>query len=92
MQDPYKIVMSLIRTEKGTKLLPFNKYFFWVNKNANKINVKVAVERIYTVKVKDVNTVMMRGKKKRVRFEEGKTPDWKKAIVTLAPGEKIDIT
>ncbi len=44
------------------------------------------------MKVKDVNTITSRGKKKRVRFQEGKTPDWKKAIVTLKEGEKIDVT
>ena len=92
MKDPYKIVTSLLRTEKGTNQLPFNKYLFWVDKKANRINIKWAVEQIYKVKVKDVNTLMMRGKKRRVRFEEGKTPGWKKAVVTLKQGEKIDIT
>ena len=91
MKDSYSSIISPLRTEKGTKLLTFNKYLFYVNKKANKIEIKQAIEEIYKVKVKKVNTVMARGKKKRVRFAEGKTPDWKKAIVTLVQGEKIDI-
>jgi len=91
MQDPYKIVMSMIRTEKGSNLGPLNKYLFWVSKSSNKIVIKWAVEQIYKVKVSRVNTCIMSGKKRRVRFEEGSTPDWKKAIVTLKAGEKIDV-
>ena len=70
---------------------PLGKYLFWVDKAANKIEIKKAVEEIYKVKVKSVNTLTMRGKKKRVRFIEGKTPDWKKAVVTLKAGDKIDV-
>lgn len=91
MRDPYVIILSPLRTEKGTNLLPFNKYFFWVDKKANKTEIKNAISEIYKVKVVKVNTVTVRGKKKRVRFAEGKTPDWKKAIVTLKEGHKIDI-
>ena len=83
--------MSLLRTEKGSNLLPLNKYLFWVDKKANKIDIRSAVEELYKVKVKRVNTMIARGKKKRVRFIEGKTPDWKKAVVTLKQGDKIDI-
>ena len=92
MQDAYKTINSIIRTEKGTNMLVDNKYLFWVEKSANKITIKKAVEHIYKVKVKEVNTITMRGKKKRVRYILGKTPDWKKAIVTLLKGEKIDVT
>jgi large subunit ribosomal protein L23 len=91
MENIYSIIKSPIRSEKGSSLLLFNKYPFWVSKAANKIEIKKAVEEIYKVKVRGVNTVTMRGKKKRVRFAQGKTPDWKKAIVTLKDGEKIDI-
>ena len=91
MKDPHTVIMSPLRTEKGTKLLPFNKYLFYVKKSANKIEIRKAIEEIYKVKVEKVNTITVRGKKKRVRFVEGKTPDWKKAIVTLKEG-KIDIT
>jgi large subunit ribosomal protein L23 len=92
MKDSYSLIVSPLRTEKGTRLLSFNKYLFYVNKKANKIEIRHAIEEIYKVKVERVNTVMVRGKKKRVRFAEGKTPDWKKAIVTLKQGDKIDIT
>ena len=91
MKDPHDIVVEMIRTEKGASLLPLNKYQFHVNRSANKIEIKSAVEHIYKVKVDCVNTISMRGKTKRVRYAVGKTPDWKKAIVTLKEGEKIDI-
>lgn len=91
MKNPYSVVVSMLRTEKGTNILPLNKYIFCVAKDANKIEIKKAVEELYKVKVNTVNTITARGKKKRVRFIEGKTPDWKKAIVTLKKGEKIDI-
>ena len=73
-------------------MLPFNKYLFWVDNGSNKIEIKNAIQDIYKVKVGKVNTVSMRGKSKRVRYAVGKTPDWKKAIVTLKEGSKIDIT
>ena len=77
MKEPYSIVKSLLRTEKGTELGVLNKYIFWVDKKANKIEIKRAIEDIYKVRVDSVNTLMMRGKTKRVRYQEGKTPDWK---------------
>ena len=92
MKSPYSLIISPIRTEKGTRLLPLNKYLFWVDRGANKVEIENAVKEIYKVKVEKVNTITARGKKRRVRYVEGKTPDWKKAIVTLKQGEKIDIT
>ena len=92
MKDPHDVVKGMIRTEKGANLLPLNKYQFWADRTANKIEIKKAVEDIYKVKVDSVNTIMMRGKTKRVRYAIGKTVDWKKAIVTLKEGSKIDIT
>ena len=92
MKDPRDVVKGLLRTEKGTRILPLNKYLFWVDKKANKIQIKKAIKDIYKVEVKDVNTIMARGKQRRVRFEIGKSPDWKKAIVTLKEGSKIDLT
>lgn len=88
----YDIIKSLVRTEKGTMLEPDRKYFFQVAKNANKIEIKKAVEEIYKVKVQDVNTGIMCGKLKRVRQEQGHTTPWKKAIVTLKEGQKIEVT
>jgi large subunit ribosomal protein L23 len=65
---------------------------FEVYKSANKTEIKKAIELVYKVKVKDVNTMIMSGKWRKVRFKPGKTPDWKKAIVTLRKGDKIDVT
>ena len=92
MKDPYKILKNLLTTEKGTYLASQNKYLFDVDKKANKLEIKRAVEEIYNVKVKKVNVVSMRGKVKRVRFKSGRTPDWKKAIVTLRPGYTIQVS
>lgn len=92
MKNAHDIVKGMIRTEKGSRMLTLNKYLFWIDMGANKIEVKKAVEDIYKVKVDCVNTVMMRGKLKRVRYAVGKTSDWKKAIVTLKDGSKIDVT
>ncbi len=92
MKDPYLIIKSIVRTEKGTELQPFNKYIFRVANNANKIDIGKAVEGIFKVKVDSVNTMIVRGKNKRLRYKEGKTPDWKKAIVTLKQGHKIEVT
>lgn len=92
MKTPYDTTISLLRTEKGTTLLPYNKYTFLVDKKANKLQIKRSIEQIYKVKVQGVNTSIMSGKTKRVRFHAGKTPDWKKAIVTLKEGHKIEVT
>ena len=92
MKDPHDVVKGLIRTEKGSIMLPLNKYLFWVGRESNKIEIRRAVEDIYKVKVDAVNTVSMRGKLKRVRYATGKTSDWKKAIVTLKEGSKIDVS
>jgi large subunit ribosomal protein L23 len=88
----YDIIKTLVRTEKGTFLEPERKYLFEVARKANKIEIKKAVEEIYKVKVQDVNTSTVRGKLKRVRQELGKTPSWKKAVVTLKEGHKIEVT
>jgi len=92
MITSYDIIKALIRTEKSTLAEPKNKYLFLVDNSANKIQIKRAVEEIYKVKVKDVNTVIYRGKMKRVRREVGKTADKKKALVTLKEGQKIVVT
>lgn len=83
------IIKSLIRTEKSTLHEPEGKYWFLVEKSANKIQIKRAVEEMYKVKVKAVNTYIAPGKLKRVRYQPGYTSDTKKAIVTLQSGQKI---
>lgn len=83
------IIKALLKTEKSTLHEPQNQYLFLVNKAANKIQIKKAVEQIYKVKVKAVNTLIASGKLKRVRYQLGKTPDYKKAMVTLKEGQTI---
>ena len=91
MKTSYDVIKNILRTEKGAEMLASNKYLFRVSKDANKIEIKQAVEEAYNVKVTKVNTLNMHGKWKRLRYQVGKTPDWKKAIVTLKEGNKIDI-
>jgi len=90
MSEPIKIIKALMRTEKSTISEPEGKYLFLVANTANKIEIKAAVEQLYKVKVKCVNTLTSTGKLKRVRYHYGKTPDTKKAIVSLKVGQKIE--
>ena len=90
MNSSYGILNALLRTEKGSSQASQNKVLFSVSKHANKIQIKKAVEDVYKVKVLNVNTIVMAGKLKRVRVKQGLTPDWKKAVVTLKEGQKID--
>lgn len=90
MISPCDIIKSLIRTEKSTLSEAVGKYLFLVDKSANKIQIKDAVEQLYKVKVRDVNTFISGGKLKRVRHQLGRTPDIKKAVVTLEKGQKIE--
>ena len=91
MKSSFNVIRTLLRTEKGALQARQNQYLFAVQTDANKIEIRRAVEDLYKVKVQDVNTVHMRGKLKRVRQQLGKTPDWKKAVVTLKSGHKIDL-
>lgn len=92
MAKQYDIVKALIRTEKGTTLEPDRKYLFEVDRRATKIDIRKSIEEIYKVKVQDINTCIVSGKRKRVRQILGRTPDWKKAVVTLQEGHKIEVT
>ncbi|MFA5096273.1 MAG: 50S ribosomal protein L23 [Candidatus Omnitrophota bacterium] len=85
------IIKSLIRTEKSTVYEPLAKYLFLVDTGANKIQIKKSVEQLYKVKVKHVNTFVSAGKLKRVRHQLGRTPESKKAVVTLQAGQKIEV-
>jgi large subunit ribosomal protein L23 len=90
--DLYDIIRAPRITEKGTRLKEKNNVLtFEVKTDANKVQVKKAVEGIFKVKVLDVTTVKNLGKNKRVGQRLGRRSDWKKAYVTLKPGEKIDI-
>lgn len=77
-------------TERTTELMAEGKYVFIVDKRANKIQIADAVAEIFSVKVEKVNTVNVKGKTKRMGRTSGKRPDYKKAIVKLAPGETIE--
>lgn len=68
----------------------FNQLTFKVDRRANKVEIKKAVEKIFKTKVLDVKTLNIKGKKRRIGRNIGKRPDWKKAIVRLAPGEKVE--
>jgi len=94
MKNPGVIIRALQLTEKGTALAETqNKYFFKVNRQANKMEIKRAVEELFNVSVETVNTMNFKGKRKRERtVRYGKRPDWKRAVVTLREGNKIDLT
>ena len=78
-----EVIIKPIITERSSEGLQEGKYTFKVNKKATKVDIANAVEKLFEVKVLNVNTMIVKGKTKRVRYVEGKTPDWKKAIVTI---------
>jgi len=90
MRQPREIVIAPIITEKSSSLQNRNNsYTFKVSINANKIEIRHAIERIFNVHVLDVNTIRQRGKMKRMGRYSGKRADWKKAIVKLREGDSI---
>jgi large subunit ribosomal protein L23 len=93
MNEPYDIIHTASLTEKATLLTDkHNKYVFRVSPRANKIQIKQAIETLFHKKVLDVNTCNYAGKKKRERTQNyGRKTHWKKAIVTLKEGEKIEL-
>ena len=80
---PEEIIIAPVITEKSNDQMQMGKYTFEVNKKATKVEIANAVEKLFNVKVLNVNTMTVKGKTKRVRYVEGKTSDWKKAIVTI---------
>lgn len=90
--NPYDIIIRPIITEKSTLLKDgSNQYVFEVRRDANKIEIKRAIESLFKVKVLSVNIINMEGKKKRIGRFMGKRRDWKKAIVRISPEDKIPI-
>jgi len=88
----YQIIKEPLSTEKTTmQKSDLNKISFKVQKRANKVEIRRAVEAIFNVKVLNIRTINVKGKKRRVGRSVGKTSDWKKAIVTLKPGQNMDI-
>ena len=92
--DPrhYDVIVSPVITEKATNLTEQNKVVFRVAPTATKPQIKEAVEKLFEVKVTSVNTMVTKGKKKFFRGQRGQRSDVKKAIVTLAEGDTIDVT
>ena len=80
---PEEVIIAPIVTEKSNDMMQEGKYTFEVNKNATKVDIANAVEKLFEVKVLKVNTISVGGKNKRVGYHQGKTSDWKKAIVTI---------
>lgn len=91
MAHPQDIIIKPIITEKSNLLTTEGQYVFEVRRDANKIEIARAVETLFKVTVIDVNTVSMPGKLKRQGRSEGRTPSWKKAIVTLKDGDRIPL-
>ena len=91
MREPYEILGKPLVSEKSMMMMGENKYSFAVAKDANKIEIKHAVETMFDVTVVAVNTRTIRGKIKRQGRYEGKRPDVKKAIVTLKAGDQIKV-
>lgn len=89
MSNARDILLRPLITEKTTAMMQDNKYSFVVRLTANKVEIRQAIEEIFKVKVLKVNTVRVLGKTKRMGRTQGKRPDYKKAIVTLAAGETI---
>lgn len=89
--DPRDILLSPVISEKSYGLLDENKYTFVVAPDASKTSIKIAVERVFNVKVTGVNTVNRPGKRKRTRLGYGRRKDTKRAVVSLAPGDRIEI-
>ena len=88
----YDVILSPVITEKSSAASEFNQVVFKVRRDASKPEIKAAIEQLFKVKVTKVNTLNVQGKTKRFRGMLGKRSDFKKAIVTLAEGQSIDIT
>lgn len=88
---PYAVLIRPIITEKSTVLTGLDKYVFEVDVRANKNQIREAVELAFSVRVSEVNTMTMKGKPKRFGRKVVNRPDWKKAVVTLVAGDKIEL-
>jgi large subunit ribosomal protein L23 len=88
---PYAVLLRPIITEKTTVLTGSDKYVFEVDLRANKNQIREAVQVAFNVRVSEVNTMVMKGKPKRFGRKVTNRPDWKKAIVTLVSGDKIEL-
>ena len=89
--DPRDVLLAPVISEKSYGLIDENKYTFLVRPDANKTQIKIAVEQVFNVKVTSVNTLNRQGKRKRTRLGYGKRNDTKRAVVSLAEGDRIDL-
>ena len=89
--DPRDVLLAPIISEKSYSLLDENKYTFLVHPDANKTQIKIAVEQAFGVKVTNVNTLNRQGKRKRTRYGYGKRKDTKRAVVSVKDGDRIEI-
>ena len=90
-KDHRDVLLAPVVSEKSYGLLDENKYTFLVHPDSNKTEIKIAVEKIFNVKVTSVNTINRAGKRRRTRYGWGSRPDTKRAIVSVAEGQRIDI-
>ena len=91
MRPATEVVKGVRQTEKGTRVAQHDQYVVNVAVNANKVEIREAVEQLFKVQVTKVNTQACHGKWRRLGVRWGRRPDWKKAIVTLAKGQKIEV-
>ena len=91
MNSAYEVIIRPIVSERSFDLMNENKYTFEVAKNAPKEEIRAAIQKLFGVRVLKVNTINVKPKQKRVRYQVGMTRSWKKVIVTLAPGDTIEV-
>ena len=91
MESAYNVIIRPVVSERSFDLMAQNKYTFEVARDAHKREIADAVEKLFDVHVVKVNTISVKPKPKRVRYQMGYTRSWKKAVVTLAEGESIEI-
>jgi large subunit ribosomal protein L23 len=91
IRDYHDVLLAPVVSEKSYALLDQNKYTFLVDPSANKTEIKIAVEKVFKVSVTGVNTINRAGKKRRTRYWVGRRPNTKRAIVTVADGDRIDL-
>lgn len=91
MKDPREVIIRPIISEHSYDMMEDNCYTFEVAKTANKVEIAQAIEAIFDVKVVKVNTLNVKAKPKRVRYQLGKTRTWKKAMVTIKEGDSIEL-
>ncbi len=91
MKDPREVIIRPVVTEHSYDMMENNTYTFEVAKDSNKVEIRQAIEAIFNVTVVRVNTLNVKAKPKRVRYQAGKTRTWKKAMVTLKEGDTIEL-